>query len=302
MNRSPAARRLRRREALTGYGFVLPQLIGFTVFVLIPLVNVFIYSFHNKNMLFGTNIFIGLGNYKKLFTADSLFWLTLKNTFVFSILLVPMNLVLALLLALYLGEGGPGTRYTRTVIFLPVVTSGVAWAIVWKYLLQSGTAGPVNYFLSLLGIEGPNWLMDKNWAMASVVVNRVLKNLGTNVLIFYGAVMNMPQDVVEAARIDGAGAFTLLHKIKLPLLMPTILMVSIVTMIGSMRVFDTIRLMTDGGPEGSTMVLVYYIYHQAFKMFNTGYASAIAVVLFGIVLLLTIAQWTLRGRLSHYEN
>lgn len=302
MNRSPAARRLRRREALTGYGFVLPQLIGFTVFVLIPLVNVFIYSFHNKNMLFGTNIFIGLDNYKKLFTADSLFWLTLKNTFVFSILLVPLNLVLALLLALYLGEGGPGTRYTRTVIFLPVVTSGVAWAIVWKYLLQSGTAGPVNYFLSLLGIEGPNWLMDKNWAMASVVVNRVLKNLGTNVLIFYGAVMNMPQDVVEAARIDGAGAFTLLRKIKLPLLMPTILMVSIVTMIGSMRVFDTIRLMTDGGPEGSTMVLVYYIYHQAFKMFNTGYASAIAVVLFGIVLLLTIAQWTLRGRLSHYEN
>lgn len=302
MNRSPAARRLRRREALTGYGFVLPQLIGFTVFVLIPLVNVFIYSFHNKNMLFGTNIFIGLDNYKKLFTADSLFWLTLKNTFVFSILLVPMNLVLALLLALYLGEGGPGTRYTRTVIFLPVVTSGVAWAIVWKYLLQSGTAGPVNYFLSLLGTEGPNWLMDKNWAMASVVVNRVLKNLGTNVLIFYGAVMNMPQDVVEAARIDGAGAFTLLRKIKLPLLMPTILMVSIVTMIGSMRVFDTIRLMTDGGPEGSTMVLVYYIYHQAFKMFNTGYASAIAVVLFGIVLLLTIAQWTLRGRLSHYEN
>lgn len=302
MNRSPAARRLRRREALTGYGFVLPQLIGFTVFVLIPLVNVFIYSFHNKNMLFGTNIFIGFGNYTKLFTADSLFWLTLKNTFIFSILLVPLNLVLALLLALYLGEGGPGTRYTRTVIFLPVVTSGVAWAIVWKYLLQSGTAGPVNYFLSLLGIEGPNWLMDKNWAMASVVVNRVLKNLGTNVLIFYGAVMNMPQDVVEAARIDGAGAFTLLRKIKLPLLMPTILMVSIVTMIGSMRVFDTIRLMTDGGPEGSTMVLVYYIYHQAFKMFNTGYASAIAVVLFGIVLLLTIAQWTLRGRLSHYEN
>ena len=102
--------------------------------------------------------------------------------------------------------------------------------------------------------------------------------------------------------MDGAGSFTLLRKIKLPLLMPTILMVAIVTMIGSMRVFDTIRLMTDGGPEGSTMVLVYYIYHQAFKMFNTGYASAIAVVLFVIVLVLTIAQWTLRKRVSHYEG
>ncbi|MBQ2948601.1 MAG: sugar ABC transporter permease, partial [Clostridia bacterium] len=258
MNNSLAARRLRRREAMTGYAFVMPQLIGFTIFVLIPLVNVFIYSFHNKNMLFGTNIFIGFDNYTKLFTNDSLFWMTLKNTFVFSVLLVPLNLILALLLALYLGDGGFGTRFTRTVIFLPVVTSGVAWAIVWKYLLQSGTAGPVNYFLSLAGIPGPNWLTDKGWAMISVVINRVLKNLGTNVLIFYGAVMNMPQDVIEAAKIDGAGSFTLLRKIKLPLLMPTILMVSIVTMIGSMRVFDTIRLMTDGGPEGSTMVLVYY--------------------------------------------
>ena len=302
MTKSPAARSLRRREALTGYAFVLPQLIGFTIFVLIPLVNVFIYSFHNKNMLFGTNIFIGFDNFTKLFTNDSLFWMTLKNTFVFSVLLVPLNLVLALLLALYLGDGGFGTRFTRTVIYLPVVTSGVAWAIVWKYLLQSGTAGPVNYFLSLVGIPGPNWLTDKGWAMISVVINRVLKNLGTNVLIFYGAVMNMPQDVIEAARIDGAGSFKLLVKIKLPLLMPTILMVSIVTMIGSMRVFDTIRLMTDGGPEGSTMVLVYYIYHQAFKMFNTGYASAIAVVLFIIVLILTIIQWALRKKVSHYEG
>lgn len=302
MTKSPAARSLRRKEALTGYAFVLPQLIGFTFFVLIPLVNVFIYSFHNKNMLFGTNIFIGFDNFTKLFTNDSLFWMTLKNTFVFSVMLVPLNLVLALLLALYLGDGGFGTRFTRTVIFLPVVTSGVAWAIVWKYLLQSGTAGPVNYFLSLAGIPGPNWLTDKGWAMISVVINRVLKNLGTNVLIFYGAVMNMPQDVIEAARIDGAGSWVLLRKIKLPLLMPTILMVSIVTMIGSMRVFDTIRLMTDGGPEGSTMVLVYYIYHQAFKMFNTGYASAIAVVLFIIVLILTIIQWALRKKVSHYED
>ena len=302
MKKSAAARRNARPEALAGYGFVLPQLVGFCLLVLLPLINVFIYSFHNKNMLFGTNIYVGFDNFANLFGNDPLFWLTLKNTLVFSVLLVPLNLVLALLLALYLGEGRPGTRYIRTVIFLPVVTSGVAWAIVWKYLLQGGTAGPINWFLSLLGVQGPNWLLEKGWAMAAVVVNRVLKNLGTNVLIFFGAVMNMPQDVIEAARMDGAGSFTLLRKIKLPLLMPTILMVAIVTMIGSMRVFDTIRLMTDGGPEGSTMVLVYYIYHQAFKMFNTGYASAIAVVLFVIVLVLTIAQWTLRKRVSHYEG
>ena len=300
MNTRPG-RSLRRREALTGYAFVLPQLIGFTFFVLVPLVNVFIYSFHNKNMLFGTNIFIGFDNYTKLFTNDSLFWMTLKNTFVFSILLVPMNLVLSLLLALYLGDGGFGTRFTRTVIFLPVVTSGVAWAIVWKYLLQSGTAGPVNYFLSLVGIQGPNWLTDKNWAMISVVVNRVLKNLGSNVLIFYGAVMNMPQDVIEAARIDGAGSWVLLRKIKLPLLMPTILMVSIVTMIGSMRVFDTIRLMTDGGPEGSTMVLVYYIYRQVMENSMTGLGSAAGVILMLMLLILNIIYFRTMDKKVHYQ-
>ena len=294
--------RQRRLEALTGYAFVTPQLIGFILLVLIPLINVFIYSFHNKNMLYGTNLYVGLSNYEKFFTGDKLFWKTLGNTFRFSILLVPLNLVLSFLLALYLGERLFGSRYIRTVIFLPVVTSGVAWAIVWKYLLQSGTAGPINYFLSKVGITGPNWLTDKNWAMISVVINRVLKNLGANVLIFLGAVMNMPQDVIEAARLDGANEWAVIRRIKLPLLMPTVLMVTIVTMIGSMRVFDTIRLMTDGGPEGSTMVLVYYIYHQAFKMFNTGYASAIAVILFIIVLLLTILQWTLRKKVSHYED
>ena len=190
----------------------------------------------------------------------------------------------------------------RSIIFLPVITSAVAWSIVWKYLLQGGTAGPINYFLSLAGINGPNWLMTPGWAMFSVIVTRVLKNLGMNVLIFIGAVQNMPIDVIEAAKIDGARSLSLFWKIKLPLLMPTVLMVTIVTIIGSMRVFDSIKLLTDGGPEGSTMVLVYYIYHQAFKMFATGFASAIAVILFFIVLLLTVLQWSLRKRISYYET
>lgn len=134
-----------------------------------------------------------------------------------------------------------------------------------EYLLQGGTAGPINWALAQLGIQGPNWLQEKGWAMAAVVVTRVLKNLGTNVLVFYGAVMNLPGEIVEAARIDGASSFALFRKIKLPLLMPTVLMASIVTMIGSMRVFDTHKLMTEGGPEGSTMVLVYYVYYQGFR-------------------------------------
>lgn len=301
MNRSNLAHRRRLAESATGYAFILPQMLGFVLFVLIPLINVFIYSFQNKNILFGTNAFCGLDNYRKLF-SDPLFHLTLKNTLIFSFFLVPLNLILAMAMALYLGDGQFGTRYIRTVIFLPVVTSGVAWSIVWKYLLQGGTAGPINWFQAQLGIQGPNWLQQKGWAMGAVIVTRVLKNLGTNVLVFYGAVMNLDSGIVEAARIDGASGMTLFRKIKLPLLMPTVLMASIVTMIGSMRVFDTIKLMTDGGPEGSTMVLVYYVYYQGFKAFKSGYASAIAVILFLIMLLMTLLQWLARKKVSHYEE
>lgn len=301
MNKTPALRKRRLKEALAGYGFILPQMAGFVLLVLIPLVNVFVYSFHNKNMLFGTNLFCGFDNYARLF-SDPLFFLTLKNTLVFSVFLVPINLALSLALALYLGEGRFGTRYIRTVIFLPVVTSGVAWSIVWIYLLQGGDAGPVNWVLARMGIQGPNWLHEKGWAMASVILTRVLKNLGTNVLVLYGAVVNMDQGVIEAARIDGASGMALFRRIKLPMLMPTVLMASIVTMIGSMRVFDTIKLMTDGGPEGSTMVLVYYVYYQGFKAYQTGYASAIAVILFLIMLLMTLLQWAARRKVSHYEE
>ncbi|MGD9927739.1 MAG: carbohydrate ABC transporter permease, partial [Sphaerochaeta sp.] len=242
-----------RRDAIIGWAFITPQMAGFVFFVLLPLVSVFLYSVQEKNLLFGTSVFNGLENFRLLF-ADPLFSKSLVNTLIFSAGVVPLNLVFSLLLALYLGGGKMGTRFVRGIIFLPVVTSGVAWAIVWKYLLQGGDAGPINWFLSLIGIEGPNWLFEKGWAMASVIVNRVMKNLGMNVLIFMGAVLNMPGDIIEAARIDGAKRFTLFFKIKLPLLMPTVMMVAIVTIIGSMRVFDTIKLMTDGGPEGSTMV------------------------------------------------
>ncbi len=286
-------------EATTGYCFILPQMLGFGIFVLAPLVMIFIYSFQQKNLLFGTSFFAGLDNYRNLF-ADPLFAKSLWNTIVFSLGVVPLNLILSLGIALYLGTSVRGTSFVRSIIFLPVITSGVAWAIVWKFLL--GDQGPINQVLSLIGVQGPNWLFETGWAMTSVIVTRVLKNLGMNVLIFMGAVMNMPKDVIEAAKIDGAHGFTLLRKIKLPLLMPSILMVSMVTIIGSMRVFDSIKLMTDGGPEGTTMVLVYYIYHQAFKMFQTGYASAISVILFVIVLALTLMQWVARKKVSYYEN
>ena len=290
-----------KREAVTGYLFIAPQMLGFLIFVLVPLVSIFIYSFQTKNLLFGTSVFSGIDNYTNLIN-DDIFARTLGNTFYFSLGVVPLNLILSLSIALYFGRKRQENTFLKTIVFLPVVTSGVAWAIVFKFILQGDTDGPLNYILSLAGISGPNWLYDPHWAMISVIITRVLKNLGMNILIFLGAVLNLPKDVLEAARIDGVSKASMFLKIKLPLLMPSVLMVTIVTITGSMRVFDTIKLMTDGGPEGSTMVIVFYIYHQAFKMFNTGYASSISISLFFIVLILTLIQWTARKRISYYEN
>lgn len=295
------ARRNRLIEALSGWLFVLPQVLGFLVLVLVPTVLVIVYSLEERNLLFGTRSFVGLGNYAEL-AKDPLFFRTLVNTLVFSLGTVPLNIALSLMAALYLARSFRGATAFRAIIFAPVVTSAVAWAIVWKFLLQGGDAGVVNRLLGLLGLVGPNWLREPGWAMASVVVTRVLKNLGMNVLILTGAMLNTPAEVIEAATIDGAKGWRMLRSIKVPLLAPTLLMVSIITVIGSLKVFDTIKLMTDGGPENSTMVLVYYIYYQGFKLFRTGYASAASVALFALILGLTLVQWRARGRFSYQER
>ncbi|MDC7241163.1 MAG: sugar ABC transporter permease [Spirochaetales bacterium] len=291
-----------RKQQASAYLFIAPQMIGYFLFVLGPLVAVVLYSFQERNLLTGQNLFIGLNNYIKMFSSDPILLKTIKNTFVFSLGQVPLNIALSLLIALLLARPFRGVEIFRTIIFAPVVTSAVAWAIVWKFLLQGGDQGAVNAVLGAMGISGPNWLHEPGWAMVSVIVNRVIKNLGMNVIIFIAAIMNLPVQYYEASRIDGAGPLRTFRSITVPLLMPSLLMVTILTVIGSLKVFDTILLLTGGGPNHSTMVLVYYIYYQAFQFFQYGYASAVAVVLFLIVLLMTILQWSSRKRISHYED
>jgi len=296
----PRSRRA-RQEALFGYLCVSPQLIGFLVFVLVPLVMVFVYSFQERNLLMGTTTFVGFANYKKMFTQDPLFYKTLGNTLVFTLGLVPLNVAASLLLALALKAETRANVVFRTIFFAPVVTSAVAWAIVWKFLLQ-GEQGIVNHVLAIFGIAGPNWLQDPTWAMVALIVTRVIKNLGMNIIIYLAAVTNLPGELYEAARIDGASPWQCFRKLTLPLLMPTTLMISILTVIGSLKIFDHVMLLTNGGPSNSTMVLVYYIYYQGFKFFETGYASALASVLFVLVLALTIGQWRIGKRLSYQEE
>jgi multiple sugar transport system permease protein len=301
--RAPRRRRslLARREALAGYMFVAPQVLGFLALVLGPVIAVFFFSMQQRNLLAGNAAFVGLDNYQQLMTNDALFRKVLLNSLGFALGLVPLNIALALSLALLLSRPLRGVTFFRMLFFSPVITSAVAWAIVWKFILQN-EQGMLNQLLALAGIDGPNWLRESAWAMPAVIVTRVLKMVGLNMLIFLAALKGLPQEYVEAARVDGASSWQVLRRLTLPQLAPTTFMVMLITLIGSLQVFDHIMLLTEGGPGHSTMVLGFYIYYQAFEFFETGYASSLAVILFAITLALTVAQWKLRRRYIYHEQ
>jgi multiple sugar transport system permease protein len=291
---------LKQRDSLFGYLFVSPMLVGFVLTVLAPLVMVFYYSFQARNMLTQTWSFVGLDNYAKLLGGDVIFSQVLGNTLVFTAGLVPLNIILALVLAVLLHKLIHGSTLFRVLFFAPVVTSAAAWAIVWRFVLQ-GENGTLNSILATVGIDGPNWLRDPNWAMFSVIFTRVLKNVGLNMIILLAALQSIPREYEEAAQVDGATVWARFTNITIPLLGPTLLLTTILTVVGSLKVFDHIILMTNSGPANATMVLVNYVYFQAFRVFDTGYASALAVILFVLALVATIAQWQLRKRFIYNE-
>jgi multiple sugar transport system permease protein len=284
---------LRRREALEAWLFVSPTVAGFLIFFLGPLIAVVFYSLTEWNLLTQESAFVGLENYADALSRNPDFWHVMRNSFVFAAGLVPLNMSLALALALALSRPFRGVVFFRTIFFAPVVTSAVAWAIVWKFLLQN-EAGAVNQLLATIGIDGPNWLREPDWAMAAVIVTRVIKMVGLNMILYIAALQTIPRDYEAAARLEGASDWQIFRMIVWPLLAPTTLVIMVITMIGSFKVFDHIYLMTGGGPENGTLVLAFYIYEQGFKFFNVGYASALAMIMFIVVLALTIVQLWLR--------
>lgn len=297
----PRRSSIHRREQKAAYLFITPHLLGFLFIVVAPIVAVIVYSLQNRVLLSPDATFAGLENYRQMLDGDPHFRQVLFNTAIFTAGLVPINVGLGLGVALLLSGNRLGDTLFQTIIFLPVVTSAVAWAIVWRFILQ-GDLGPLNTYLATIGVDGPNWLQEPGWAMTSVTVTRALKTVGIKMVIFIAAIRGIPREHIEAARVDGAGPWQLFRYVMVPHLAPAIFLVVVITVIGSMQVFDHILLMTGGGPGNATMVLVYYIYHQAFEIFDTGYASAIAVILFGVTLALTIAQWAIRKRLVPSEQ
>lgn len=299
---APPRRRNRQRtiEAVNGYLFILPMVLGFAVFMLGPILFSFVRSFTDWSLSKEINN-VGWANYVKLFTNDKTFVRSILNTLKFTAIYAPLKIALGLLLAILLNKKLRAISFFRTVIFTPVVTTQVVWGIVWKLIFATGN-GLINQFLGLFGIEGVNWLYNKNYAMYVVVFIALLKSVGMNVVLFLAALQDVPQMYYEASCIDGANRRQAFWKITLPLLGPSVFMVSIITFINSLKVFTSIYVITNGGPAKSTYVLVYYLYQQAFGNYQFGYGSAIALVLFVIIMVFTLIQWSARKRLVFYEQ
>ena len=291
---------LERRDYIYGFIFILPMLIGFIIFVLAPIMTTFYLSLCKFSLLRG-RVWCGLENYIKIFTSDKIFIDSVLNTLEFTALLIPTNLVLCLAVAILLYRNIKGIGFFRTMIFTPYVTNIVSWALIWKFMLQND-GGFINMVLNMFGLEGTNWLYTGSLAIPIVVLVTLLKGFGMNTIIFIGALQEVPDMYYEAAAIDGATKWQQFRKITLPMISPTIFLIIIITMIGSLKVFSQVKVLTNGGPGTASYVMVYYIYQKAFKMNEFGYGSALSVILFIAILGLTLFQWNLRKKWVHYEN
>jgi len=276
------------RRILVGYLFILPSLSVLALFVVWPIIQTIWMSFNNVDFLNQSSAWVGADNYRQL-ASDSRFWNALRNTAFYTLGVVPIGLALSLLAALALAEPLRGRSLFRAAFFLPVVSSFAVVAIVWQFLLNQDI-GILAYWSRILGLPSAAWLNSTVWALPAVIIVGIWKGLGFNMVILLAGLMGISDTYYEAASIDGAGAFTRFFQITLPMLRPTALFVLVMAIIGSFQVFDQVYVMTRGGPLFSTETIVTYMYHQGFELYQMGYASAIAVVLFVILLVVTFFQ------------
>ncbi|MBN1431099.1 MAG: sugar ABC transporter permease [Anaerolineae bacterium] len=286
------------RERLIVYSFILPNFLGFAVFTLIPMIFSLVLAFMNWD---GANVvtWAGWDNFRQLF-QDTTFRIALSNTFYYVIGTVPLTMVVSLGLALLLNQPLHGSKLFRTAFFFPYVASLVAVAVVWNMLFHPAM-GPVNQLLVTLGVENPpRWSASVDWAMPTIIMASIWKGMGYYMVIYLAALQGIPSYLYEAAAIDGANAWQKFRYVTLPMLTPATFFVSMMLTIASFKVFDLIMVMTGGGPGRATNVLVIHAYNTAFKEFRFGYSSAIAMVLFVIVLIITIIQFRAERRWVSY--
>jgi len=291
--------KLSTREAINGYLFFAPGLIGFLVFMAFPILFSLYLSFTSYN-IYSPPKWIGFLNYKIMFTQDPLFWKSLGNTLYYVALSVPLNTVLGVLIALLMNQKVFGIRVFRTIFFLPSVVSGVAVALLWQWILD-GNFGLLNTFLANLGISGPGWLTDERWAKFSMVLMN-LWAVGGSMIIYLAGLQGVPRSLYEAAKVDGAGPLRQFWNITIPMLTPTIFFNVIMGILGGFQVFLQAYIMTGGGPNNSTLFFALYLYNKAFKDLQMGYASALAWVLLIISMVLTLIILKSSNRWVYYEG
>jgi len=288
---------VQRKRTIEGYMFISPWLIGFVIFTLGPIVVSLLMSFTDWDVI-TSPAWIGVSNYTKLI-SDELFVKALSNTLYYTVLSVPLGMLGALLLALLLNQKVKGTYIFRTIYYLPSVTSGVAVALLWRWIFNP-EFGIANNILTKLHVPAVGWLSDPKWAMPALIIMS-LWSVGGGMLIYLAGLQGIPRELYEAAEIDGASSMRKFWSVTIPLLTPTIFFNMVMSVIGSFQVFTQAYVMTGGGPGNSTLFYVLYLYRNAFEWFKMGYASALAWVLFIIILIPTLLQFKFANRWVHYQ-
>ncbi|MCC9075029.1 sugar ABC transporter permease [Litorilinea aerophila] len=285
------------RRTLVGYIFISPFILGFLLWFLLPAVTALWLAVNDWNLIRPPR-FVGADNFLKMGT-DRLFWQSLKVTTVFSIISVPVGLVLSFLLALLMNTKVRGIAFFRTVYYLPSIVPAVASAVLWAWILNT-EFGLLNVLLQALGLPKVPWLQDPEWALPALILMS-LWGLGGSMIIYLAGLQGIPETYYEAARIDGAGRWAQLRHITIPLMSPIIFFNLIMGIIGSFQIFTAGYLVTNGGPQNATLFYVLYLYRNGFEYLDMGYAAALAWILFFIILALTLFVFKYVGRMVHYE-
>lgn len=297
----------RQRKALLGYAFISPWIIGFLIFVLGPIIASGVLSFYKYNLLSPPE-WVGLANYDRIINQDPLFWGTVRRTLFFAVTVVVVGLSGSLGCALLLTSGLRGTNIFRTAFFIPSLTPIVAAAIIWRWLLQP-SYGPVNGILTFFGIDGPGWLQDPDWAVASLIIMRLWITVGgATMIVFIAGLQAIPEELYDASKVDGANVLQRFRSVTIPMLTPTIFFNLIIGVIGALKVFtiafiatSSAENITPGGPAYSTWFYLIHVYQNGFAWLQMGYASALAWIFFIFTLIVTIVQFALSRRWVYYE-
>ncbi|RSB81477.1 sugar ABC transporter permease [Rhizobium pisi] len=293
------SRRFLKPETRTAMVFLLPSFLGFMIFMALPIVASLALSFTSWQLI-STPSFVGFQNYVRLFTVDPAFYTILRNTLFFAVEYLALNIIVSLTLAVWISSVKHGKAIFRVIFFLPTFTPTIAASVVW--LLIFTPDGLADTIIRALGLGLPNFLLNPSWAMQAIVLVTLWANVGYNVVMFNAALDLVPKHYLEAATIDGANAWQRFWRIRLPLISPTIFFATVMTAITSLQVFDEIYAMTRGGPGSATATLGFAIYQKGFANFQMGYASALAWVMFVMIMALTVLQFRMQRKWVHYDE